>query len=144
MSRIAFAILGAVLAVFPKQTLAVYESLAIENRDECTRRSWVGPAVRVEGVVILAASLLGGKTYQRLLDFVGAAGAVALAAPKQYLGVGGWLGYQSSGTVEWNSRFITVARSLGGLVLLSAIRSHKRGGNDAAATEELAADDESP
>ncbi|SEL47746.1 hypothetical protein [Haloferax larsenii] len=143
MSRIVFAILGAVVAVFPKQTLTVYEWLAIENRDECTRRSWVVPAVRVEGVVFLVASLLGGKTYQRLLDFSGAVGAVALAAPKQYLGVGGWLSYQSSETVEWNSRFIAVARSFGGLVLLSAIRSHKSGGDDSDATAELDADAES-
>ena len=123
MVRVIGGLLGVLLALFPERCLETYESVAIENRDECSRRSWIVPAVRVEGVGFLLASLLGGQAYARLLDIVGLAGSVALVAPQRYLRFGGRVGYTGTGPVEWNRRFVTAVRIIGALVLAAAVRN---------------------
>ena len=126
MSRLVFGLLGAVLALFPERSLDAYESFAIENPDGCERKAWVAPAVRAEGLVFAIAGLTSGKAYARLLTLAGAAGGVALFAPKRYLDFGARLGYAPAGEVEWNGRFVAFVRCLGAFDLLVAIRALRR------------------
>ncbi|ELZ96727.1 hypothetical protein C440_03098 [Haloferax mucosum ATCC BAA-1512] len=89
----------------------------------------------MEGLVLLVGGLLGGTPFARLLDILGAVGAIALTVPRRYLAFGGTLGYHASSDVEWNSQFVAVVRLLGGVVLLSAIRSRNRRGDETETAE---------
>jgi len=126
MSRVVFGLLGVVLALFPERSLAAYEGFAIENPDECDRKAWIVPAVRAEGLVFALCSLTGERAYARLLNLVGAAGAIALLFPRQYLDFGANLGYEQPGAVEWTDRFVTAVRGLGALSLILALRAAKK------------------
>lgn len=142
MVRVAFGLLGIVMALVPERVLSVYEELALEEPEECTAESWLVPAIRAEGVVYALASLAGGRAYAWLLNVAGAFGALALLFPRRYLDVGAEIVYEDPGDVAWNDRFVTAVRGLGALLVVLALREARarRGGDDEESASDVADD----
>lgn len=126
MTRTFVGLLGVLAALFPNGMIDVFEGLAVENRDECTRTPWISSGIRAEGLVVIAASLIGGRPYARLTDLTGLFGAVVLLFPRLYRGVAGALLYENPDVVEWDNRLDERVRLIGALYVLLAIRAFGR------------------
>ncbi|MCU4750928.1 hypothetical protein OB919_02845 [Halobacteria archaeon AArc-curdl1] len=126
MIRPLIGLLGLLAALFPDRMVDIFESLAIENPEECTTTSWIDSGIRVEGIVVTAASLLGGRAYAWMMNLTGAFGAVILLFPRLYQKIATGLLYEHSADVEWNDRFTDSVRFIGALYLLLAIRSFRK------------------
>lgn len=130
MARTVTGLLGAVAALFPAATIALFEELAIENPDECPTRSWIGPAIRAEGAVIAVAGLTGGTAYAWLMNLTGAFSALVLLFPESYRTFAVELLYERPDAVEWNDRFTDGVRIIGAIYVLSALRAFRERDDD--------------
>ncbi|SDR29428.1 hypothetical protein [Natronobacterium texcoconense] len=131
MARPFIGFLGVLAALFPDRMVALFESVAVDNPDECSTRSWLESGIRTEGVVIVAASLLGGRAYGWLLNLTGAFGAVLLLFPRVYRDLATVLVYDRPDDVEWNDAFTRGVRVIGVAYLLLSIQAFvKRRGED--------------
>lgn len=123
-------LLGVLTALVPNRMIAIFEGLAIENPDECATKPWISSGIRAEGVVIVAASLLGGRAYAWMMNLTGTFGAVILLFPQLYQRVATALLYEHPDEVKWNDRFTNGVRIIGVVYLLLAIRSLRKRRNN--------------
>ncbi|MEY7847778.1 hypothetical protein AB7C87_01050 [Natrarchaeobius sp. A-rgal3] len=129
MSRIVFGLVGAVVALFPEGVLEAYETVALENPDECSAKPWLVSAIRAEGVLYVLATLAGGRAYGWLTNVAGIAGLAAAVTPRQYLDAGASFAYERPEDVDWNEEFVTGVRVIGVMLVvlaLSAFRKRRR------------------
>jgi len=125
MLRTLTAVLGAVTALFPDETVVLFERLAIETPGERARRPWVTPAIRSEGVLIAVISLVGGRAYAWMTNLTGAFGAVVLVSPDLYRKFASALLYERPDSVDWNERFTVVVRIIGAVYLMVAASAYR-------------------
>lgn len=123
MLRAVVGILGVLTALFPDRILDVFETVAIENPDESATKSWVRSGIRVEGLVVTIASIIGGRVYGRMMAFTGMFGAIVLLFPRLYRRFAITLLYEHPDKVEWNHRFTDGVRIIGALYVLFALRA---------------------
>ncbi|MEA1932301.1 MAG: hypothetical protein U9O06_12245 [Euryarchaeota archaeon] len=118
--------LGIVMTLFPDRVTDWYQRIAFENPEAAVGNSWLGSAVRVEGLLIALCSLTGGRGYAWLLNLMGLAGGVAVLFPRQYLDWGARVAYQNPEEIEWTGWFPTVARGLGVCYVVGSLRDYRR------------------
>lgn len=63
--------------MFPAKIRDFYERFAFENPEEVNAKPSVTPAIRVEGLLFVLVSMLGGKAYRASLYLLRVAGTVA-------------------------------------------------------------------
>lgn len=126
MIRIAIGVLGVVTTLFPGQIIDVFETLAIENPDEITPRSWLPKAIRSEGMIVAVASLLGGRLYAWIMTLTGGFGAIVLLFPGLYREIAMRFVYEQPNRVVWNERFTISVRLIGVLYVLLAVRAFSK------------------
>jgi hypothetical protein len=126
MGRTLIGFLGALAALFPNGMIDVFEGLAVENPEECTRTQWIGSGIRAEGLVVAAASLIGGRPYARMMDLTGLFGIVVLLFPRLYRELAGALLYEEPDAVEWDDRLDGRVRLIGVLYVLLAVGAFGR------------------
>ncbi|SDY19880.1 hypothetical protein [Halobellus clavatus] len=130
MIRSLIGLLGCLAAAVPGRLLDVFETLAVENADDRTRRSWAASAIRAEGVVVAAASRTDGRAYAWMLNLTGIFGGVVLIAPRLYRRFAAAFLYEDGGDVVWTDALDTGVRALGAvyvLLALDAFRERRRG-----------------
>jgi hypothetical protein len=123
MLRAVVGVLGIATVLFPDRILDVFETVAIENPDEATTKSWIESGIRTEGIVVTIVTLVGGRAYARMVDLTGVFGAIVLLSPRQYRRFALTLLYEHPDEVAWNHRFTDGIRIIGALYVLFAIRS---------------------
>ena len=107
------------------------ESVAFEATDDCTRKSWVRPAIRAEGAVFVLLGLRGrSSTFGRLLGLLGLPAAVA---PRRDVEFGTRLAYDDADACEWQSWVVPTTRVLG---LVSVLVSLRETGSRGSGTEQ--------
>lgn len=121
MIRSLVGLLGLLAALFPAAMVDVFESLAVENADDCPTKPWISSAIRAEGIVVALASLIGGRPYVWMLNLTGIFGAVVLVVPDLYRSVATGLLYTDPTRVQWNRRFTQGVRLIGLAYVLLAI-----------------------
>ena len=126
MARRLLGVLGVLAAVLPDRMVDVFETVAIENPEECTTRPWVRPGIRLEGVAIVVASVVGGRAYAWLMNLAGVFGAVVVLFPQVYREVAVPLLYENPGEVEWNDRATDGVRVIGVVYVLVARRAARK------------------
>jgi hypothetical protein len=130
MIRSLIGLLGCLAAAVPGRLLDVFETLAVENAEDRTRRSWAASAIRAEGVVVAAASRTDGRAYAWMLNLTGIFGGVVLIAPRLYRRFAAAFLYEDGGDVVWTDALDTGVRALGAvyvLLALDAFRERRRG-----------------
>jgi len=130
MIRTLVGILGAISALFPDKIVELFEKLAIANPSEGTVRGWVRPAIRSEGVLIAAISLLNGRAYAWLMNLTGAFGAIVLLFPDLYRRFATAFLYERPESIEWNERFNSSVRAIGALYVILATKTYRERHND--------------
>lgn len=137
MSRLLFGPLGLAIALAPRPILAAFESVALEEPEEATAKSWIVPAMQAEGAGYALVSLVGGRPYAWLMNLVGAVGAIVAVVPRRYLAFGAELAYEDPETVEWREEFVTGVRLLGAVLVVLALAAARgrRAGDDTDASE---------
>lgn len=123
MRRVVLGSLGAVTALFPREIIALFEKVAIRQPERYTRNSWAISAIRTEGIIIMVASLIGGKAYAGLMNLTGLFGLAVVLNPDAYRQFATNLLYEHPDTVEWNDQFSDQVRLIGILYILFAVRS---------------------
>lgn len=131
MVRAFIGILGVLTAIFPNRIIELFEAVAIENPDDCTRKPWIDSGIRTEGIVVAVVSVIGRRVYAWLLNLTGVFGAVILLFPEGYRDFATTLLYEHPDEVEWNDRFTNRIRIIGVVYILLAVWTYtKRRAND--------------
>ncbi|WP_311172315.1 hypothetical protein [Halobellus ordinarius] len=131
MIRAFIGVLGVLTAVFPNRIIAIFETVAIENPDEYTRKPWTDSAIRSEGIVVTVASLIGRQAYAWLMNLTGVFGAVVLLFPEAYRDFATSLLYTHPDEVEWNDQFTNRIRLIGiAYIILAVWTNTKRRADD--------------
>jgi hypothetical protein len=125
MIRSFLGLLGLLTALFPERIIEVYETVAIENPEECDVQPGIRPGIRAEGALVTLASLTDGRAYAWMMNLTGAFGAVVLAFPHLYRDIDTALVYDDPDAVEWNDRFTDGVRTLGLVYVLMAVKAYK-------------------
>ena len=123
MIRPVIAFLGGLAALLPGRMIDIFETVAIENPDECTIKPWIDAGIRTEGVLVIAASLIGGQAYAWMMNLTGAFGAVVVVSPQLYRRFATTLLYENPDSVEWNDRATTGVRIIGIVYVLLALKA---------------------
>jgi hypothetical protein len=126
MIRALIGILGVLTAVFPNRIIEVFEAVAIENPDDCTRKPWIDPGIRIEGIVVAVVSVIGCRVYAWLMDLTGVFGAVVLFFPEAYRDFATTLLYEYPDEVEWNDQFTNRIRLIGAVYILLALWTYTK------------------
>jgi hypothetical protein len=130
MIRTLMGVLGAISALVPDKIVKLFEKLAIANPSEGTVRGWVGPAIRSEGVLIAAISLLNGRAYAWLMNLTGVFGAIVFLFPDLYRRFATAFLYERPESIEWNERFSSAVRAIGALYVFLAAKTYRERHND--------------
>ncbi|MEE6209283.1 hypothetical protein U3A55_03785 [Salarchaeum sp. III] len=130
MIRTLVGVLGTLSALFPDEIVEFFEKLAIANPSEGTVRGWVRPAVRSEGVLIAAVSLLNGRAYAWLMNLTGLFGAIVLLFPDLYRRFATAFLYERPESIEWNEPFKSAVRAIGALYVFFAAKTYRERHND--------------
>ncbi|ELY66450.1 hypothetical protein [Natronococcus jeotgali] len=123
MLRAIVGVLGAVAALVPEKTIERFERVALEESGDRHLEPRARTAVRVEGILTVGASLLGGATFAGLMKLTGAFGAVLLLFPGRYQRLAGRLLYGDPEAVEWSDAFADRVRLVGVIYLLLVARA---------------------
>ncbi|QFU84789.1 hypothetical protein [Natronorubrum aibiense] len=123
MLRAVIGVLGILAVLVPDRILEIFEAAAIENPNECATKPWIRSGIRAEGIVVTIASLVGGRTYARMMDLTGVFGAVILLFPQLYRRFAINLLYEHPDEVEWNHQFTDGVRIIGALYVFFAVRA---------------------
>lgn len=131
MFRPLVGLLGVLSALFPERILALFEGVAIENADDAAIEQWLSNGIRIEGVVVTLASVVGGRAYAWMMNLTGAFGVLLLLAPRLYRAFATRVLYDSPSDVEWNDRVTTGLRVIGfGYLAMAVVEYAKRRGED--------------
>jgi hypothetical protein len=123
MIRPVIAFLGGLAALLPDRMIDIFETVAIENPDECAIKPWIDAGIRTEGVLVIAASLIGGRAYAWMMNLTGAFGAVVVVSPQLYRRFATTLLYENPDSVEWNDRATTGVRIIEVVYVLLALKA---------------------
>lgn len=123
MIRAVIGVLGAVTALFPRAIIALFEGIAIEQPETAVMKSRSISAIRAEGIIILIASLAGGRAYTGLMNLTGLFGSIVVLKPDVYRRFATNLLYENPNTVEWNEQFDDQVRLIGLFYVLVAVGS---------------------
>lgn len=123
MARTVVGLLGVITAVAPDRIVDLFETVAVENPEDLTVRSWFAPAIRIEGVLIAIVCLAGGRAYAGMMAITGAFGALLLFVPRLYLRAAGALVYERPEEIEWSDRIVNGLRAIGVLYVLLGLRT---------------------
>ncbi|MFC7099029.1 hypothetical protein [Halobaculum marinum] len=127
MLRSVFTAILAPIAVAPDASVAWGERLALDNPDECERRSWVVPGARLEAVVFLAMLWRSDASYSAFKRLLGIVGLLVFLAPRAYVDRGGGLAYASEPTPQWKPWVYRATRLIGVVYLLVGANELRRG-----------------
>lgn len=119
-------LLGILTILFPEDMIEIFEGVAIENSDENTIKPWISSGIRAEGIIVTAASLIGGRAYVWMMNLTGVFGAVVLLSPQLYRKLATALLYEDPNGVEWNDQFTTGVRIIGVVYILLAVKAFKK------------------
>jgi hypothetical protein len=106
------------------------QDLAIDNPDAFTERRWLTPTVRVQGVLMLVACLVGGRPYRAFMTYAGLEGATMLLLPRQYVEFGNGVGYDGTDPFEWKPRYLPGVRACGALLVVLALRARRQSSSE--------------
>ena len=126
MIRAVIGVLGAVTALFPRKIIALFEGIAIEQPETAVMKSRSVSAIRVEGIIILIASLSEGRAYTWLMNLTGLFGSIVVLKPDVYRKFATNLLYENPNTIEWNDQFDDQVRLIGLFYVLVALGSFTR------------------
>ena len=112
---------GLVEILTPESLLESAERIALENPEECARRSWVVPFARAEGVFFVWLAGRGGDSYSTFKTFLGIVGLVALLFPRVFVDHAAEIAYIDAGRCEWKAWCYPVTRLVGILYVLVAL-----------------------
>ncbi|WP_049986029.1 hypothetical protein [Halobellus rufus] len=113
MLRTVLSAICAIEVLKPEALIAAAERIALENPDDCDRRSWVNPGARLEGLVVLAAMWRSDESYTTFKRFLGVVGLLALLFPRAYVNYGGALAYAEASEPEWKPWVYAGTRAVG-------------------------------
>ena len=125
MARTVIGFLGVFTMLYPGRIIGIFEDVAIENSNECTIKPWIRSGIRAEGVVVTVASLIGGRTYARMMNLTRIFGAVVLLFPQLYRKFATTLLYEKPDEVKWNDQFTKEVRIIGAVYVFLAARAFK-------------------
>ncbi|MFC5277765.1 hypothetical protein ACFPM1_03130 [Halorubrum rubrum] len=125
MIRAILGLVGALAALFPDRAVDAFETVVLEEAGS-EAKPWVGSAVRAEGVLAVAAGLLGGRAYAWLVNVTGVFGLVVFAVPRAYRAFAARLLYEEPDDVRWADRSTPVFRAVGATYALVALREFRR------------------
>ena len=126
MFRKLLGVLGLLWVLAPGRLAEATERWAAESPGVPELRSWVVPAIRVEGALYVLIAWRGGGSYAALKKSFGGVGLFALAYPEQFVDYGTRLAYRNPDECEWKSWVYTLARFVGLVSLLVAIDELRR------------------
>ncbi|OYR56738.1 hypothetical protein [Halorubrum halodurans] len=125
MIRAILGLAGALAALFPDRAVDAFEAVALEETDAETK-PWVGSAVRAEGVLAVAAGLLGGRASAWPANVTGVFGLVVFAVPRAYRAFAARLLYEEPDEVRWADRSTPLLRAVGAAYVLAALGAFRR------------------
>ncbi|AUX09112.1 hypothetical protein AArcSl_1483 [Halalkaliarchaeum desulfuricum] len=126
MFRKLLGVLGLLWMLAPDRLAHATERWATETPGVPELRSWVVPAIRLEGAMYVLLAWRGGTPYAALKKVFGGVGLFALAYPEQFVGYGTRLAYRNPEECEWKPGVYTLARFVGLVSLLVAIDELRR------------------
>lgn len=126
MIRSFIGIVGVITALFPDRILELFEEIALQDVEETTTREWIRSGIRVEGVLVAAVSLLGGRAYAWMMNLTGLFGGIVLVVPELYRDFAIDILYENPDDVEWDEGFDRIVRVIGIAYLLVAAREFLR------------------
>ena len=154
MVRQILAVLGGLVALAPRRTLAAFETVAVDvdtdaESDEVvsvpTIRPWVPSLVRAEGVLLVLAALVGGRLYRLVIGAVGVGGSIVVTFPRRYQRLATRLIFEDPDRVRWHDRSTPLLRAIGALYVAVALAARRSGASSADAVvtpaEAVAGDD---
>lgn len=121
MLRGSLAAIGLVELLVPDRFIGYWERLALENSGECSRRSWVSPAARIEGLLIVVAAARPGALSGVVRSVLGWYGLLAALSPEGYLEYWTPLVYEDATRCEWQPWVVPATRAVGVLYVLVAL-----------------------
>lgn len=101
----------------------MYEAVLIESPDEYSTKSWLSSGIRIEGVLVAVASLVGGRASAWMMNLTGVFGVVPLLSPRLYREFATDLLYEEPERVTWNDRFTGIRRVVGFVYVFLAVRA---------------------
>lgn len=119
--RLFLAVVGFITALVPEKMIGLFEDGFIENPDEVTRSSTGASAIRAEGILVVVASVLGGRAYAAMWYITGLAGSILIVFPQGYRRFANAVIFEDGSTVEWREGYTRVVRAIGALYLLLCI-----------------------
>lgn len=126
MFRKLLGVFGLLWVLAPDRLAQATERWATETPGVPELRSWVVPAIRIEGALYVLIAWRGGGPSAALKKFLGGVGLFALAYPEQFVDYGTRLAYRNPEECEWKSWVYTMARFVGLVYLLMAIDELRR------------------
>lgn len=117
----------AVEVLAPEALVDAAEQIALENADECERRSWVIPSARLEGLLFLAMMWRSDSSYSSFKKFLGIVGILALLYPRVYVDSGARLAYVDASECEWKPWVYAGTRFVGLLYVLVGLSALREG-----------------
>lgn len=118
--------LGLLFVLVPDRLVEATERWATGTPDVSELRSWVVPAVRLEGALYVLLAWRGGVGYSAFKQFLGGIGLLALASPERFVDAGTRLAYENPEECRWKSWVYALTRVLGLAYLLLAIDEFRR------------------
>ena len=113
-------VFGLLELVAPDWLVERSAAAAFESTDGCTLKSWVRPAIRVEGVAFVLLGLRGrSPTFRRLLGLLG---VPAVVAPRRFVEFGTRLAHDDAEACKWKPWVVPATRVLGLAYVLVALR----------------------
>ena len=126
MIRSFLGLLGILTAAIPTRIVTVFERVAVEDSGGSSINPWLVSCLRIEGLVITIAAVLGGRIYTWTLNLTGVFGAILFCVPRLYEKIAGKVVYTDPKSVEWDDRLTDRVRMIGLLYVLLALWERRR------------------
>ncbi len=112
---------GLVEILTPEEFLESAERFALENPEECARKSWVVPFARAEGLFFLWLAWRGGDSVSTFKTSLGIVGLVALLYPRVFVDQAAEFAYADAERCRWKAWCYPVTRLVGILYIIVAL-----------------------
>lgn len=113
MMRLFLAIVGLITAIVPEKMVGMFEDAFIENPEDARRSATSLRAIRAEGVLVLIASVLGGRAYTAMWYITGIAGSILVVVPQAYRIFANAVIFEDPSLVRWHPGYTRVVRAIG-------------------------------